>query len=119
MKWIMATAVGLAAMLAVGLLLFALPEKEAPAQEEPAASVPEVVVDTASMESIYQTNCLGCHGGDYKGAMGPALDQVGASMDRQQIYTKIVKGGGGMPAFEGRLSEEELVELANWLEDFK
>ena len=119
MKWLMAAGVGLAGLLAVWLLLFQLPEKETPAPEQPSASVPEVEVDTASMEALYKSNCMGCHGGEYEGAMGPALKEVGMALDRNQIYDRIVKGGGGMPAFEGRLSEDEIVGLANWLEDFK
>lgn len=119
MKWLMAALVGLAGLLAAWLLLFQLPEKEAEVPEQPSASVPEVQVDTASMESLYKSNCMGCHGGEYEGAMGPALKEVGAALDRGQLYAKIVHGGGGMPAFEGRLSEDEIVGLANWLEDFK
>ncbi|MCR2802760.1 c-type cytochrome [Paenibacillus soyae] len=119
MKWIMAAGVGLAGLLAAWLLLFQLPEKEAAAPEQPSASVPEVEVDAASMETIYKSNCMGCHGSDYQGAMGPALSQVGSALDRERLYAKIAKGGGGMPAFEGRLSEDEIVGLANWLEDFK
>ncbi|MFD0587465.1 c-type cytochrome [Paenibacillus sp. GCM10027627] len=119
MKWIMAGAVGLAGLLAVYLLLFQLPEK-APTAENPApVEIPNTPVDTAKAESVYKSNCMGCHGTDYQGGMGPALKTVGSVLSREEIYKKITKGGGGMPAFEGKLTEEEIVNLTNWLATFK
>lgn len=119
MKWIMVVVVGLAGVLAMFLLMFQLPEKETPVAEHAPIAIPDTPVDTASAESLYKSNCMGCHGNEYQGSMGPALAKVGSVLSREEIYTKIVKGGGGMPAFEGRIEEEDVVQLTNWLAEFK
>ncbi|CAM4443885.1 mono/diheme cytochrome c family protein [Paenibacillus endophyticus] len=118
-KWIMSIVLGIAGLLFVILLLFNLPAKEEAAQIDPPVSIPETPVDTSNAESIYKSNCMHCHGDEYQGAMGPALNQVGSTLGREKIYKQIVHGGGGMPGYEGRLSEEEIVNLANWLGAFK
>ncbi|MBD2870217.1 c-type cytochrome [Paenibacillus arenilitoris] len=118
-KRVMSIMLGFAALLAVFLLLFNLPEKEEVAQDSHPIVVPDTPVDIASAESIYKSNCMACHGDEFQGAMGPALKQVGAEMSKERIYKQIVNGGGGMPGYEGRLTEEEIVNLTNWLGSFK
>lgn len=119
MKWIMSVVVGLAGVLAVYLLMFQLPGKETTVVEQIPITIPDTPVDKAGAESLYKSNCMGCHGGDYQGAVGPALTEVGAVLSREEIYKKIVKGGGGMPGFEGRIEEDDVVHLTNWLAEFK
>ncbi|GKU79158.1 cytochrome c [Paenibacillus sp. L3-i20] len=117
-KWVMAAIAGSAGLLAIYLLLFQLPPKEE-AVEPSRTSIPITTVDIASAESVYKSNCMSCHGDQYQGSMGPALKQVGNEMSREEIYKKIVAGGGGMPSFKGRIEDEEIINLTNWLADFK
>ncbi|CAM3797920.1 c-type cytochrome [Alkalicoccus chagannorensis] len=45
-------------------------------------------------EAMYEAECLSCHGGDFEGGTGPALD--GYSED--EILQAIEEGPGSMPA---------------------
>jgi len=75
-------------------------------------------VQTADAEAIYKQNCVSCHGTDLKGVMGGKtnLTQVGARLSRDEIAQTINNGrSSGMPAFQNRLSEEEVAALADWL----
>ncbi|MGO4542851.1 c-type cytochrome [Paenibacillus sp. 2TAB19] len=118
-KWIMAIMVGFSALLGVFLLLFNLPPKEKVSDVDHNITIPDIPVDIANAESIYKSNCMGCHGDEYQGRMGPALNQVGTTLGREKIYKQIVNGGGGMPGYKDRLTDDEIVNLANWLGTFK
>jgi len=63
--------------------------------------------------SIYRQSCAGCHGASGGGGVGPAL--AGQVADRfpdvaDQIAV-VTEGRGGMPAFGGRLSAEEVEQV--------
>lgn len=118
-KWIMSIILGFAGLMTVYLLLFNLPPKEEVVEKNNAVTIPDTPVDTAKAESIYKSSCMPCHGDEYQGAMGPALNQVGTTLGREKIYKQIVHGGGGMPGYEDRLTEEEIFNLSNWLGSFK
>ncbi len=118
-KWLMLGVFCLACMLGAGLLLFGLPPKEEAGPEQTAITVPDKPVDAVAAQTLYKSNCLSCHGDQLQGGMGPELDKVGSSLSKEKIYNKILNGGGGMPKFEGRLSEDEMVTLTNWLASLK
>ena len=64
-------------------------------------------------EELYQKSCMGCHGGNLEGKIGPALDTVGAKMSAEEIETIILEGAPGMP---GKIREgEEATQIAEWL----
>ncbi|HEY8528820.1 MAG TPA: cytochrome c [Paenibacillaceae bacterium] len=116
-KWLMAGLICVACLVGVGLLIWGMPPKEEAAHEPegPGIEVPAQPADAAMAEASYKSNCLGCHGDQLQGGFGPALNAVGASLSREQIYEIISKGKGNMPGFGGRLSDEEIINLANWL----
>ncbi|MBN2982050.1 MULTISPECIES: c-type cytochrome [Cohnella] len=66
---------------------------------------------------LYRDNCVSCHGADLAGKMGDPSDlrNVGDRLTREQIREQIVQGGDLMPAFGGRLTDEEIDALAAWL----
>jgi len=72
--------------------------------------------DPADPEAIYKRHCLSCHKADLSGMN---LKTVGSRLTIEQIEEKIRKGGGGMIAFENRLSDEQIAALAAWLSDMK
>jgi len=119
MKWIMSVILGLAAVLAVYIMIYQFPEKQASENNKPTLEIPDTPPDIAKAETVYRSNCMGCHGDQYQGKAGPALTGVGTKMSREAIYSKIVKGGGGMIPFEGKLPEDDIVNLTNWLATFK
>lgn len=113
-KWMLSALVCLACVLGVFLLTTGLPEK-AEVAEGPAFTVPERAVNAEGSEQIYKNMCLSCHGDQLQGKVGPELAHVGDSMTKEQIYKKISSGGGGMPPFKERLTEDELITITTWL----
>lgn len=62
--------------------------------------------------------CGGCHTfgpANSDGAVGPPLDGIDRSKD--EIAQQVRNGGGGMPAFGDRLSDEEIDAVADYVEN--
>ena len=62
-------------------------------------------------EAIYARNCSGCHGPSGQGGGGPALSPERLAERFPTVadqMTVVSNGRGGMPAFGGRLSAEEI-----------
>lgn len=114
------------------MMLYSLREREKPAAPPPAspgasaspsaapapgasASPPGKTVDEAAAMTIYKSSCLSCHGDQLQGQLGPALSSVGTSMSADQIRKQIENGGGGMPAFKGQLTDDQIQTITNWL----
>ncbi len=88
----------------------------------------EVSEQAAAGEQVYADNCASCHGGGGEGGVGPALDTVTETFVDPATQVEWVTIGsdgwleahgdtygdtakpvaGGMPAFEGTLSAEEI-----------
>ncbi|BBI32811.1 c-type cytochrome [Cohnella abietis] len=114
-KWMMSGLVACACIFGVYLLLTGLPDKEEQAKEGTAFTVPERAVDAATSEQIYQSMCISCHGAELQGAIGPELAHIGSSLTKEQLFKTIKNGRRGMPSFEKRLSEDELITVTTWL----
>ncbi|GAK08764.1 cytochrome c [Geomicrobium sp. JCM 19038] len=50
--------------------------------------------DAEAAASLYESNCLSCHGDNGSGASGPEI----AGMDVESVLAAIEEGPGGMPA---------------------
>jgi len=75
-----------------------------------------VAANDPAHEIAKQAQCISCHGADFKGnGSFPALLGVGDKLEKAEIADVITNGRGGMPAFEGRLTPEEIDSLATWL----
>jgi mono/diheme cytochrome c family protein len=62
--------------------------------------------------------CGGCHtlsDAGSSGTIGPDLDDSQVAKDPQAVAEKVRAGGGGMPAFEGRLSDQEIQDVAAYV----
>lgn len=62
------------------------------------------------------TACQGCHGPAGEGGAGPKLagnDQI--TKDPVLVHTFIEKGKGGMPSFAGKLTDQEVYAVANYV----
>ena len=58
-------------------------------------------------------DCGNCHtleAAGSNGTIGPNLDEADPSFD--EVVRKVKSGGGGMPSFEGQLSEQEIRDVA-------
>lgn len=73
------------------------------------------VTTAANPETLYKQNCTSCHGVNLKQLKNADLNTVGARLTKDEIATKISKGGGGMIAFETKLEANEIDALADWL----
>ncbi|MFF5993762.1 cytochrome c550 [Lysinibacillus sp. KU-BSD001] len=56
--------------------------------------------------AIVQSSCIGCHGGDLGGGMGPALT---GSLDAEHVKTVVMNGQGTMPAVITNEAEAQAV----------
>ena len=67
-------------------------------------------------KTVFTSNCAGCHtlaAAGTSGTVGPNLDQSRPS--RNEAEQKVRKGGGGMPAFEGRLTDQQIQAVAEYV----
>jgi ubiquinol-cytochrome c reductase cytochrome b subunit len=84
-------------------------------------AMPELSSDEASVAVLFNRNCLRCHViGSAGGDEGPKLSDVGARISEANLVKQIttplaVKPTGEMPAFEGKLTTDEIAALARWL----
>lgn len=70
----------------------------------------------ADGEAVFTERCGSCHtlsAAGTSGAVGPNLDGVG--LDAGAIEAIVTEGRGGMPAFGGDLSEEEIAAVAEFV----
>lgn len=72
---------------------------------------------TADGEEIYKGNCMTCHGDEGQGTSGPALKGDDFAADHDNVVKQVKEGGGGMPAFEDQLSEDEIDAVAKYITD--
>lgn len=67
-------------------------------------------------KAIFTANCGSCHtlaDAGTSGTIGPNLDE--STMQLPAIEQQIRRGGGGMPAFEGDLSDEEIRNVSEYV----
>jgi mono/diheme cytochrome c family protein len=67
-------------------------------------------------KALFGSNCASCHtfaAAEASGTVGPNLDQLSVTADR--IAEQIRTGGGGMPPFEGQLTDEQIQALAEFV----
>ena len=73
--------------------------------------------DVAAGKEVYASaGCGSCHtfaDAGSTGTIGPNLDE--SSADFEAAAEQIRTGGGGMPAFEGQLSEQEIADVAAYV----
>ncbi len=69
--------------------------------------------------SIFKSNCVTCHGREGEGNVGPNLTDEYFKYIRkpEDVYTVIAQGAGkgAMPAWEGRMVENELVLVSSYV----
>ncbi|MDP9491251.1 MAG: cytochrome c [Actinomycetota bacterium] len=72
--------------------------------------------DSPGAAVFAEANCGSCHTFEKAGSngkIGPDLDEAGPSFD--EVVRKVKSGGGGMPSFEGDLSEQEIRDVAEYV----
>jgi mono/diheme cytochrome c family protein len=69
-------------------------------------------------QKLFVDNCGNCHtmaAAGASGKVGPDMDQLRPGPDL--VNAQVTNGGGGMPAFKGKLSPEQITELSNYVAD--
>lgn len=79
----------------------------------------------AAGESLFKTKCAACHGQDGKGEV-PMGKKLGArnlsssevqSQSDAQLAEVVTKGKNKMPAYEGKLTKEQIGQLVAYIRD--
>jgi cytochrome c551 len=80
--------------------------------EEAAAGAP----NAEAGEEVFAENCSVCHGATgHGGNGGPDLTTMPKAKEQAGAEEQVTNGGGGMPAFAGTLSEEEISNVAAYV----
>ncbi len=111
-------------IIAVGLLTFACARQETKTPTSPAApssASPNPGDPLAAAKEHYAGKCVVCHGAHGEGGTVkiedvtlnvPSLKEGSAVKHAdEELVKQILDGGDGMPAFKGKLSTKESVEL--------
>jgi mono/diheme cytochrome c family protein len=66
--------------------------------------------------AVFSENCSVCHGATGQGGNGgPDLSTMPLAQTEEGAIQQVTNGGGGMPAFQGTLSEEEIENVAAYV----
>jgi mono/diheme cytochrome c family protein len=72
--------------------------------------------DAMAGEEVFAENCSTCHGATgHGGNGGPDLRTMPKAKTEAGAIEQVTDGGGGMPAFKGSLSEEEIANVAAYV----
>jgi mono/diheme cytochrome c family protein len=94
-------------------------EAEEPAEEEAETGGAEAGGESAAVaagKTVFTANCGTCHTlkeAGTSGTVGPNLDEL--EPDMATVEGQVETGGGGMPAFKGQLSAEEITDVATYV----
>jgi len=73
-------------------------------------------------ESLYEVNCAACHGEDGVGTVLGAADftdlRIMDDLAPRDFYLTVTQGKGSMPAWQGRLSQDERWAVIDYLRTF-
>jgi cytochrome c6 len=72
--------------------------------------------DASKGTVVFSENCSTCHGGTgHGGNGGPDLRTMPLAQTEEGAIEQVTNGGGGMPAFKGVLSEDEIENVAAYV----
>ena len=72
--------------------------------------------DASAGKEVFAENCSTCHGATgHGGNGGPDLTTMPKAKEQAGAEEQVTNGGGGMPAFSGTLSEEEIANVAAYV----
>jgi len=72
----------------------------------------------AGGKDLFAKNCSSCHtlaAAGAAGKVGPNLDQLRPGPDL--VTSQVINGGGGMPAFKGKLSDAQINQIADYVSE--
>ena len=97
------------------------PKSEEPAEEEggeAAAGGGGATADAAAGKEVFSEECSVCHGATgHGGNGGPDLRTMPLAKTQAGAEKQVTNGGGGMPAFKGQLTPEEISNVAAYVSE--
>jgi quinohemoprotein ethanol dehydrogenase len=70
----------------------------------------------AAGKSIFADNCSSCHGATgHGGNGGPDLTKIPSAKQLSVVVNQVTNGGGGMPAFKGTLTEQQIKDVSTYV----
>jgi mono/diheme cytochrome c family protein len=91
-------------------------EAEEGAEQEGEAGTSAAGGDPEAGAVVFSENCSTCHGATgHGGNGGPDLRTMPLAQSEEGAIQQVTNGGGGMPAFGGTLSEEEIENVAAYV----
>jgi quinohemoprotein ethanol dehydrogenase len=91
-------------------------EPEEPTEEGKQSAEAGGAGDAMAGASVFEENCSTCHGATgHGGNGGPDLRTMPLAKTQAGAEKQVTNGGGGMPAFKGQLSEEEISNVAAYV----
>jgi cytochrome c6 len=81
---------------------------------------PAWAADINNGAKLFSINCAACHAGG-KNAVNPVKTLQKADLEKYEMYdlakvkTQITNGKAAMPAFRGRLSEQQIEDVATYV----
>ena len=69
-------------------------------------------------KAIFVDSCGGCHtleAAGTNGSNGPELTNIGLTWG--EVSKQVYKGGGGMPSFEGDLTDKQITAVSKFVDD--
>jgi mono/diheme cytochrome c family protein len=70
---------------------------------------------SADGAQIFAENCATCHGDQGQGGVGPNLQTSSKAGDEHAVIEQVKNGGGGMPPFDDKLSDQEIQAVADYV----
>jgi mono/diheme cytochrome c family protein len=64
-------------------------------------------------EAVFANTCAGCHGEGGTGASAPDLTAL--DLEKERVEDQVRNGGGAMPAYGDRLSDEEIDAVSTYV----
>jgi alcohol dehydrogenase (cytochrome c) len=72
--------------------------------------------NAAAGKTVFADNCVSCHGADgHGGNGGPDLTTIPSAKDYATVVKQVENGGGGMPAFKGQLTAQQIADVSTYV----
>jgi len=79
-------------------------------------STPTTAGDATAGGAVWADNCAACHGEKGTGGNGgPDLTTIPAAKIPADVIKQVTNGGGGMPAFKGALTDQQIADVAAYV----